>query len=177
MVQKEKKNQSQFNNFSLSNYDFIELKYGRLPTVIDSRLVFWKAEELHKFAFPASEVMFADLLEDMDYHIWQLTVRMNELVFSKRDGWSLEDAHLFFKLASRYVILTEEHRGFTSCVVTEHNPLHISSDALRFLHPDNYWCFPFERAVRRYVTTKCNFKNIEGTFARKKARRELLQHL
>lgn len=132
MVQKEKKNQSQFNNFSLSNYDFIELKYGRLPTGIDSRLAFWKAEELHKFAFLASEVMFADLLEDMDYHIWQLTVRMNELVFSKRDGWSLEDAHLFFKLASRYVILTEEHRGFTSCVVTEHNRLHISSDALRF---------------------------------------------
>ena len=148
MVQKEKKNQSQFNNFSLSNYDFIELKYGRLPTGIDSCLTFWKAEELHKFAFPASEVMFADLLH-----------------------------YLFFKLASRYVILNEVHRGFTSCVVTEHNLLHISRDALRFSHPDNYWYFPFERAVRRYVTTKCNFKNIEGTFARKEARRELQQHL
>lgn len=47
-----------------------ELKDGRIPNGYGSRLAFWKAEELHKFAFPASEVIFADLLEDMDYHIW-----------------------------------------------------------------------------------------------------------
>ena len=148
-----------------------------MPNGFDSRLAFWKAEELHKFAFPASEVIFADQLDDMDYHIWHLTVRMTELVYSQRDGWSHEDVNLFFKLAQRYLVLTEEHRGPTSCVVTEHNLLHISSDAMRFSHPDNYWCFSFERAVRRYVTTKSNFKNIECTYAKKEARRELLKHL
>lgn len=153
------------------------MKDGRIPNGYGSRLAFWKAEELHKFAFPASEVIFADLLEDMDYHIWQLTARMTELVFCKRDGWVLDDVHLFSKLAQRYLVLTEEHRGLTSCTVTEHNLLHIPDDAMRFSHPDNYWCFPFERAVRRYVTTKSNFKNIECTYAKKEARRELLQHL
>lgn len=154
-----------------------ELKDGRLPNGFDSRLNFWKAEELHKFTFPASEVIFADLLEDMDNHIWFLTARMTELVFSKRDGWSYEDLQLFSNLADRYLILVEEHRGLTSCVVTEHNLIHIASDVMRFSHPDNYWCFPFERAVRRYVTTKSNFKNIECTYAKKEARRELLKHL
>ncbi|XP_044180985.1 uncharacterized protein LOC122962134 [Acropora millepora] len=137
-----------------------ELKDGRVPKGFGSRLAFWKAEELHKFAFPASEVIFADLLDDTDFHIWQLSVRMTELVFSKRDGWSHDDVNLFGKLAQRYLVITEEHRGLTSCTVTEHNILHIASDAMRFSHPDNYWCFSFERAVRRYVTTKSNFKNI-----------------
>ncbi|XP_015775669.1 PREDICTED: uncharacterized protein LOC107353796 [Acropora digitifera] len=102
---------------------------------------------------------------------------MTELVFSKRDGWSHDDVNLFGKLAQRYLVSTEEHRGLTSCTVTEHNILHIASDAMRFSHPDNYWCFSFERAVRRYVTTKSNFKNIECTYAKKEARRELLKHL
>ena len=157
--------------------NILELKDGRVPKGFGSRLAFWKAEELHKFAFPASEVIFADLLDDTDFHIWQLSVRMTELVFSKRDGWSHDDVNLFGKLAQRYLVFTEEHRGLTSCTVTEHNILHIASDAMRFSHPDNYWCFSFERAVRRYVTTKSNFKNIECTYAKKEARRELLKHL
>lgn len=113
----------------------------------------------------------------MTFHIWQLSVRMTELVFSKQDGWSHDDVNLFGKLAQRYLVITEEHRGLTSCTVTEHNILHIASDAMRFSHPDNYWCFSFESAVRRYVTTKSNFKNIECTYAKKEARRELLKHL
>lgn len=153
------------------------MKDGRVPGGLDSRLAFWKAEELHKFAFPASEVILADLLEDMDYHMWQLVVRMNELIFNKRDGWSHEDVQLFENLAQRYVILLEENRGITSCVVTAHNLIHISSDAMRFSHPDNYWCFSFERAVKRYITTSCNFKNIECSYAKREARRELLKHL
>ena len=48
---------------------------------------------------------------------------------------------------------------------------------MRFSQPDNYWCFAFERAVKRYVTTKCNFKNIECSYAKREARRELLKHL
>ena len=155
----------------------LELKDGRILTGFDSRLAFWKAEELHKFIFPVSEVILADLLEDMDYHIWHLTARMTELVYSKRDGWSHDDVQLFSILAKRYLILTEEHKGLTSFVVTEHNLVHISSYAMRFSHPDNYWCFSFERAVLRYVTTKCNFKNIECTYVKKEARRELLNHL
>ena len=92
-----------------------ELKDGRLPRGFSSRLAFWKAEELHKFAFPASELIFADLLESQDYHIWELVVRMCELVFNKRDGWSHEDVHLFEKLDIRYTILIEEKTSLTSC--------------------------------------------------------------
>ena len=44
--------------------NILELKDGRVPKGFGSRLAFWKAEELHKFAFPASEVIFADLLDD-----------------------------------------------------------------------------------------------------------------
>ena len=100
--------------------NILELKDGRVPKGFGSRLAFWKAEELHKFAFPASEVIFADLLDDTDFHIWQLSVWMTELVFSKRDGWSHDDVNLFGKLAQRYLVITEEHRGLTSCTVTEH---------------------------------------------------------
>lgn len=48
---------------------------------------------------------------------------------------------------------------------------------MRFSHPDNYWCFAFERAVKRYVTTNCNFINIECSYAKREARRELLKHI
>ena len=155
----------------------LELKDGRLPRGFSSRLAFWKAEELHKFAFSASELIFADLPESQDYHIWELVVRMCELVFNKRDGWSHEDVHLFEKLDIRYTILIEEKTSLTSCAVTAHNLVHISDDAMGFSHPDNYWCFAFERAVKRCVTTNCNFKNIECSYAKREARRELLKHL
>ena len=161
-----------YNDQYIFCFVLLELKDGRLPRGFISRLAFWKAEELHKFAFPASELIFADLLESQDYHIWEL-VRMTELVFHKRDGWSHEDVHLFENLAHRYNILIEENRSVTSCVVTAHNLIQISDDATRFSHPDNYWCFAFEREVKRYVTTKCNFKSI----AKREACRELLKHL
>lgn len=118
-----------------------------------------------------------DLLEEMEFHMWQITVRMTELVFGKRDGWSYEDVNLFERLAKRYLILNEEERGLTACVVTAHNLCHISEDAMRFSHPDNFWCFSFERAVQRYVSTKCNFKNIECSYANRESRRELLKLL
>ena len=156
---------------------YTELKDGRVPKGFNSRFAFWKAEELHKFAFPTSEVIIGDLLEEMDFHMWQLIVRMTELVFGKRDGWNHEDVNVFAKLAKRYLILIEEQRGLTACVITAHNLIHIPGDAMRFSHPDNFWCFAFERAVQRYVKTNCNFKNIECSYAKREARRELLKHL
>lgn len=154
-----------------------ELKDGRVPKGFDSRFAFWKAEELHKFAFPASEVIMADLLEEREFHIWQLIVRMTELVFGIRAGWNHDDVNLFEKLAQRYLILTEEQRGITACVKTAHNLIHIPQDVLRFGHPDNFWCFSFERAVQRYVKTSCNYKNIECSYAKREAWRELLKHI
>ena len=52
-----------------------------------SRLGYWKAEEYINFAFPASEVIFDGLLGPIDYHIWQVIVRMTELVFRQRELW------------------------------------------------------------------------------------------
>lgn len=120
----------------------LELKDGRMPHGLSSRLGYWKTEEFQKFSYPASEVILAGLLEPMDYHLWQLTVRMTELIFNHRNMWSHDDLQLFEHLAKRFIILNEEQQGLTSCRITVHNLQHISEDAYRFSHPDNYWCYP-----------------------------------
>ena len=107
--------------------------------------------------------------------MWQLTARMTELIFNKRNGWSLEEVYLFQNLAKRYIILNEEQRGLTACRITVHNLQHIPEDVIRFSHPDNYWCYPFERAVKRYVGISSNFKNMECSFAKRESYRELLK--
>ena len=101
----------------------------------------------------------------MDYHLLQLTSRMTEMVFGKRE-WTLEDTELFHKLAMRFIVLNEEHNGLTACRVTTHFLMHVREDAMRFSHPDNYWCFTFERAVKHYVGIVTNFKNIECSYAK-----------
>ena len=95
---------------------------------------------------------------------------MTELVFSKRDGWSPDDATLFDIIAKRYLILTEESMGLTACTITIHNLLHVREDAMRFSHSDNFWCFNFERAVKCYVRIPSNFKNFLCSFAKRESR-------
>ena len=102
---------------------------------------------------------------------------MTELIFNKRDGWSHEDAAIFLKLAERYLILIEESKGVSACTITAHNLLHVYDDAMRFSHPDNYWCFTFERAVQRNKAIPSNFKNFECSFAKRESQRELLKVL
>lgn len=111
----------------------------------------------------------------MDFHLLQLTARMVELVFHKRDGWNLEDVDLFKTMAMRYMILIEECKDLTACLVTAHSLQHTAEDAIRFSHPDNYWCFAYERAVKRYVKSPINFKGIEVTYAKRETRREVLK--
>lgn len=159
-------------------YDFFtELLDGRVPRGFSSRLGYWKAEEYINFVFPASEVIFDGLLGPMDYHIWQLIVRMTELVFRQREVWEHDDASLFGRIAKRFVILLEENYGIESCLVTAHNLQHVEEDTWRFSHPDNYWCFSFERAVKRYVAHTSNFKNPECSFAKRESLREMLKTL
>ena len=55
------------------------------------------------------------------------------------------------------------------------NITHIHEDVLNFSSPDSYWCYNFERAVKRYVSISSNHKNIEITFARAELRREVLK--
>lgn len=52
------------------------------------------------------------------------------------------------------------------CVVTNHNLLHIPEDINRFSSTDNFWCFPFERAVKQYTLWSSNCKQIEEVSAR-----------
>ena len=148
----------------------------RVPRGFSSRLGYWKAEEYVNFAFPASELIFDGLLGPTDYHIWQLIVRMSELVFRQREGWEYSDA-LFGRMATRFIILLEENYGIESCLVTTNNLQHVAEDAFRFSHPDNYWCFSFERAVKRYVRHTSNFKNPECSFAKRESLREMLKTL
>lgn len=84
---------------------------------------------------------------------------------------------LFGKLAKRFNILIEENVGLHVCVVTAHNLIHAEEDVFRFLLPDNYWCFPFERAVKKYICIPNNDKNIECSFAKKEQRRAFLKSL
>ena len=48
-------------------------------------------------------------------------------------------------------------------------------DIQRFSAPDNFWCFQFERAVKRYVQQSSNRKHIEKSFARRESQREFLK--
>ena len=75
------------------------------------------------------------------------------------------------------MILVEEELGLDQCVVTAHNLEHTTEDIIRFSSPDNYWCEVYERAVSHYIATSSNKKNIELTFAKAEARRELLKSL
>ena len=86
-----------------------------------------------------------------------------------------QDVWLFDKLAKRFNILIEELWGLSSCRVTVHNLMHIADDTFRFSIPDCYWCFPFERAVKRYIGIFNNFKNAECPFANHESHRELLK--
>lgn len=74
-----------------------------------------------------------------------------------------------------YIVLVEEAYGVESCVITLHNLLHFKDDITRFSSVDNYSCWTEERAVRRYILTSNNHKNIEITFALSEARREFLK--
>ena len=78
-------------------------------------------------------------------------------------------------LAWRYCISCEEQYGTDACVVNLHNLTHLPDDIQRFSAPDNFWCFDFERAVKRYVKQSSNKKHIEKSFARRESQREFLK--
>lgn len=140
------------------------------------RLGYWKAEELQKFAYPASEYVLGGLLPDNHYHTWIEIVRIIEMIYKKgRSGWTLDDCELLTRLIWRHNILTEENEGLKTCVVTLHNLVHLTKDIERFSSPDNFWCYVFERAVKYYIEHSSNSKNLEYTFARAECRREFLK--
>lgn len=146
--------------------NFVELEDGRVPQGVTKRIGYWKAEEYQKFTYPASEYVLGGLLPDSYYHAWIGLVRITEMVYKTgRDGWTDDDSELITKLIQRHNILTEESEGIKSCVVTLHN-LHLPLD--------NFWCYSFERAVKKYVERSSNCKSIESTFAVAECRREFL---
>ena len=101
---------------------------------------------------------------------------MAEMVyFYGRAGWEEDDLLLFDNLSKRHMIVVEEELGLDQCVVTAHNLEHTTEDMIRFSSPDNYWCEVHERAVSHYIAMSSNKKNIELTFAKSEARRELLK--
>lgn len=63
----------------LYNYSCLvpaQLKAGRVPNHISSRMRYWAAEEYKKFAFPASPGILRDILPKEDYRIWFLLHKM-----------------------------------------------------------------------------------------------------
>lgn len=153
-----------------------EFTSGRQPVGFHTRRGHWKAEEYAKFAFPASEAVLDGLLPDKEFEIWTNIARLTELHFhTGRFGWTPEEISNSYKLSARFNILVEEFQGLNMCVITNHNLLHIPEDIKRFSGTDNFWCFPFERAVKKYTSRSSNCKHIEVTYARAEARREFLK--
>ena len=52
------------------------MKDGRLPEGTSTRIGVWKAEEIQKFAFPPSQLVFGGVLSDEVYDLWLATVRI-----------------------------------------------------------------------------------------------------
>ena len=92
-----------------------------------------------------------------------------------RGGFTAETIDQLQRLIMRHNILTEETIGLEKCVVTVHNLIHLPEDIDHFSSPDNYWCYPFERAVCKYMNRSTNKKNIECTYANAECRREFLK--
>lgn len=97
---------------------------------------------------------------------------MVEFVFnSGRNGWS-EGIVFYCICILRYCILCEEQYGANACVINLHNLTHLPEDIQRFSARDNFWCFEFERAVKRYLQQSSNkIKHIEKSFARRESQR------
>ena len=156
----------------------LELKDGRLPEGISHRLGFWKAKEIQKFAYPASESILGGILSYEQYEVWVAAVRIVECLFScGRNGITTEMLSTLRLLIWRHNILTEEVHGGKSCVVSLHSLIHLTVDIERFSCLDNYWCYAFERAVHTYVEISSNNKHLEVTFAKAESQRELLKFL
>ena len=43
------------------------MKDGRLPEGTSTRIGFWKAEEIQKFVYPPSQLVFGGVLSDEEY--------------------------------------------------------------------------------------------------------------
>ena len=108
---------------------------------ISHHLGFWKAEELQKFAFPASKYVLGGVLLDEQYRIWILAVRITELVFgSGREGWTQEMLDLAKNLILRHNVLVEETQEIKFCHVTLHNMVHLVDDKERFSALGTFLC-------------------------------------
>ena len=97
------------------------------------------------------------------------------LYYKGRNGWTVDSPAIFGEIVLRYNILVEESQGLNSCHVISHNLTHIHEDVLNFSSLDNYWCYNFDHAVKRYISISSNHKNIEITFARTELCREVLK--
>ena len=112
------------------------------------------------------------LLPEGELKLWAPLPRMVEFVFnSGRYGWTEDMIENFRCLVWRYCISCVEQYGANACVIN----LHLPEDIERFSAPDNFWCFQFERAVKRYVQQSSNNKHIEKSFARRESQRELMK--
>lgn len=115
-----------------------EMKSSRIPRNAN-HIGFWKAEEWQKFAFPISEVLVHDLVEEEGFAIWQCAARIVEYVYGQgRNGWTKEDAEIIHQFCLCHNVLLEERYGLQACKVIVHNLIHIKHCVQRFGSLDNY---------------------------------------
>ena len=137
---------------------------------------FWKAEEIQKFCFPASEVVFGGVLPDSHFEVWSSVVKIVECLFGcGRNGINPEMQRTLERLIWRHNILTEEIEGGKSCVISIHNLIHLTDDIRRFSSPDNFWCYMFERAVHTYVEKSSNQKKPRANICKSRELTRIVQ--
>ena len=154
------------------------MKDGRFPEGTSTRIGFWKAEEIQKFAYPPSQLVFDGVLSNEEYDLWLAAVRIFECLFGfGRNGMMPEMLSTLKPLIWIHNIFTEEVHGGKSCVISLHNLIHLTDNIRRFYCPENYLCCTFERAVHTYVERSSNKKHMELTFTKAVSRRELLKLL
>lgn len=60
-------------------------------------------------------------------------------------------------------------------VIINYNLFYILEDLKCFFSIDNFWCFLFERVVKKYILRFSNCKYIELIYARVEVRREFFK--
>jgi len=118
--------------------------------------------EANKYQFSSRRCMIGRLLVDIAHIFFNWT---------RSKGWSAEDLFVAHQLLTKWRNLSEALDGPNGRPL-EHvaGAAHILEDVLRFGHSDVFWCFPYEREVKRYNNIKTNQKNVEATFAQYTAR-------
>jgi hypothetical protein len=106
-------------------------------------------------------LMLGRLLVDIGHYLFVIT---------RKKGWSMNDVEVVRKLLQQWRILSEDIDGSNGRPL-EHvaGVGHILEDIIRFGHSAVYWCYPYERAIWKFLNIPTNKKGVESTYMKNSA--------